>query len=58
MVDKNIGKKTMEIFLEEEKNYIPPLAMQDNTLGISECGVKTATMNAFLNVRTDIISLQ
>ena len=37
---------------------IPPLAMVDDTLGISECGVKTKLMNQFLNTQTNLMSLQ
>ena len=32
--------------------------MVDDTLGISECGVKTKLMNKFLNKRTNLMSLQ
>ena len=32
--------------------------MQDDTLGISECGVKTKSMNKFLNSRTNLMNLQ
>ena len=32
--------------------------MQDNTLGIGECGVKSKAMNAFLNTRTNLMGLQ
>ena len=37
---------------------IPPLTMQDDTLGISECGTKSKQMNQFLNTRTGIMNLQ
>ena len=52
MVDQHIGKKALEtgqFYLYKNKVKIPPLAMVDDTLGISECGVKTASMNQFLN---------
>ena len=32
--------------------------MQDDTLGISECGFKSKQMNNFLNTRTNIMKLQ
>ena len=40
MVDKHIGKealKTGQTYLYKNKVVIPPLAMQDDTLGISQC---------------------
>ena len=44
MVDKYIGKeafKTGNIYLYKNKVPIPPLAMVDDTLGVSLCGYKT-----------------
>ena len=32
--------------------------MQDDTLGISDCGVKTTQMNQFLNTQTNLMNLQ
>ena len=32
--------------------------MQDDTLGVSECGVRTTAMNQFLNTRTNLMNLQ
>ena len=32
--------------------------MQDDTLGVSECGFKSRKMNSFLNTRTKIMGLQ
>ena len=37
---------------------IPPLIMQDDTLTISTCGVKTLKMNQFLNTNTNLMGLQ
>ena len=61
MVDHYIGKKALatgQIYLYKNKVVIPPLAMQDDTLGISECGVKTTKMNQFLNTQTNLMNLQ
>ena len=61
MVDKHVGKVASEtgiIYMFKDKVKIPPLAMQDDTLGISECGVQTTVMNAFLNTRTSLMNLQ
>ena len=32
--------------------------MVDDTIGISECGIKTTSMNTFLNTRTNLMNLQ
>ena len=37
---------------------IPPLAMVDDLLSISECGVETVKTNAFLNSKTNLKKLQ
>ena len=37
---------------------IPPLAMVDDVLAISECGVETVKVNAFLNSKTNLKKLQ
>jgi hypothetical protein len=61
MVDFNIGKAavvTGNIYMYKEKVAIPPLMMQDDTLGISVCGHKSQQMNNFLNTRTNIMNLQ
>ena len=61
MVDKYIGKeafKTGNIYLYKNKVPIPPLAMVDDTLGVSICGYKTNKMNDFLNTRTKLMNLQ
>ena len=61
MVDRHVGRKAIEtgnIYLYKNRVQIPPLAMQDDTLGISECGVKTKCMNEFLNSRTNLMNLQ
>ena len=42
----------------KDKIPIPPLMMQDDTLGISMCGHKSKQMNNFLNTRTNIMNLQ
>ena len=61
MVDQHIGKKALEtgqVYYYKNKVMIPPLAMVDDTLGISECGIKTKSMNQFLNTRTNLMKLQ
>ena len=61
MVDQNIGKqalKTGNSYMYKGIVEIPPLAMQDDTLGISDCGIKSKAMNEFLNTRTNLMSLQ
>ena len=61
MVDRHIGRKALETrntYYYKNKVEIPPLAMQDDTLGISECGYKTRAMNEFLNYRTNLMNLQ
>ena len=43
MVDKNIGEsaiKSKNVYFYKNTVEIPPLKMQDDTLGISECGYK------------------
>ena len=61
MVDKYVGKrafKTGNIYIYKNSVEIPPLAMQDDTLGISECGIKTTSMTSFLNTQTNLMHLQ
>ena len=61
MVDKNIGKAALfsgDTYLYKNKVIIPPLTMQDDTLGISECGLKSIKINKFLNTRSSIMNLQ
>jgi hypothetical protein len=61
MVDKNIGVpalSTNNVYLYKNKVVIPPLTMQDDTLGVTECGFKSRKMNNFLNTRTQIMGLQ
>ena len=61
MVDKHIGSnaiKTCNYYMYKNKVVIPPLAMVDDTLGISVCGVKSNKMNSFLNTRTNLMNLQ
>ena len=61
MVEKHIGVPAMasnNVYLYKNKIVIPPLTMQDDTLGVSECGFKSRKMNSFLNTRTKIMGLQ
>ena len=61
MVDRNICRVALETgntYLYKNKVKIPPLAMQDDTLGINICGYQSKQMNAFLNTRTNVMNLQ
>ena len=61
MVDINICKKAMvtgNVYMYKGKVEIPPLAMQDDTLGITTCGDKAIQMNKFLNKQTNRMQLQ
>ena len=61
MVDKHIGKEANNsgnIYMYKNKVPVPPLAMVDDTLGVSVCGYRTNKMNTFLNTRTNIMILQ
>ena len=61
MVDVNICKKALvtgNFYMYKGKVKIPPLAMQDDTLGISSCGKKSVDMNNFLNQQTNVMQLQ
>ena len=52
--------------IEEEKNLylykgmvaIPPLAMIDDLISISHCGIKSVVMNSFLNSKSRVKKLQ
>ena len=61
MVDRHIGLSAMNtnnVYLYKNKVKIPPLTMQDDTIGISTCGFRSAKMNSFMNTRSNIMSLQ
>ena len=61
MVDKNIGKVALETgntYMYKNIVEIPPLTMQDDTLGICVCGLKSKQMSQFLNTRTAVMNLQ
>ena len=61
MVDHNISKvalATGNFYMYKDKVQIPPLTMQDDTVGINVCGHKSKQMNMFLNTRTNIMNLQ
>ena len=61
MVDKNIGEVAIRkgiCYMYKDKVPIPPLAMVNDTLGISVCGVETTAMSSFLKTRTNIMNLQ
>ena len=53
MVNRHIGRRALEtgnVYLYKDKVPIPPLAMIDDTLAISVCGVKTKKMKYFFNI--------
>ena len=60
-VDK-IGKECLDekkyIYLYKGEVEIPPLAMVDDVLNISECGHKTAMASSYINFKTDVKKLQ
>ena len=61
MVDKHIGKESLKtgiVYMYKDKDPVPPLAMVDDTLGVSICGYRTNQMHTYLNTRTSIIGLQ
>ena len=60
-VDKNIGKvalSTGNVYMYKNKVIIPPLIMQDDTLAVSVCGIKTMKINNVINTRTNTMGLQ
>ena len=61
MVDKNVvdpAVSTRCVYMYKNKVEIPPLIMQDDTLSVSECGVKTIKINNLINTRTKSMGLQ
>ena len=61
MVDVNIfkaAKVTENVYFYKGQVKIPPLAMQDDTLGMSTCGLKSEEINKFLNMQTNKMNLQ
>ena len=61
MVDHHIGKMavaTKNIYMYKNKVEIPPLMIQDDTLAVSTCGLKTTKMNNLINTQTNIMGLQ
>ena len=61
MVDSYIGKMALvtgNTYLYKQKVEIPPSMMQDNTLAISTCGIKTIKINNFNNTQTNLMGLQ
>ena len=61
MVDKYIGFPAMasnSVYMYKNRVIIPPLTMQDDTLGISICGYRSQKMNSFMNTQTNIMGLQ
>ena len=61
MVDKNVvdpAVSTRCVYMYKNKVEIPALIMQDDTLSVSECGVKTIKMNNLINTRTKNMGLQ
>ena len=58
----SFGKECIEegkhLYTYKESIFIPPLAMIDDLLSISECGTQSVKMNSFLNTKTNIKKLQ
>ena len=57
-VDLNIVRtaiKTKNVFMYKKKGPIPPIIIQDDTLTISTCGVKTQNMNTMINTCANIM---
>ena len=50
--------ETGQFYRYKNQVPIPPLAMIDDTIGISVCGVQTVKMSEFLNRRTNLMNLQ
>ena len=60
-VDVNIvkpAKETGNVYMYKNKVPIPPLIMQDDTLTISACGMKTKQVNSLLNTQASTMGLQ
>ena len=57
-----VGKECLEnkkhLYLYKEIVEVPPLAMVDDIVTISECGHKTTAMNAFIDTRASCKKLQ
>ena len=61
MVDISIckaAKVTGNVYLYKGQVTIPPLAMEDDTLGISTCGRKSEELNKFVNKPANKMNLQ
>ena len=61
MID-TFGKECVEenklLYFYKDELGVPPLAMVDDVLAVSRCGVEAVEMNAFLNQKTSIKRLQ
>ena len=51
-------KENKNIYLYKESVPVPPLAMIDDLLCISKCGLDSVKMNAFINAKSNIKKLQ
>ena len=61
MVDKNLGLSARNfnyVYLYKNQVKIPPLTMQDDILGISNCEFKFKKIISFINTRANIMGLQ
>ena len=58
LTNRKESLKTGILYMYKDKVPVPPLAMVDDTLGVSICGYRTNQMNTFLNTRTSIMGLQ
>ena len=50
--------KNKHLYLYKGEVGVPPLAMVDDLVCISECGIKSVLMNAFINAKTNAKKLQ
>ena len=60
-VDVNIVRsavKSGNIYMYKEKVLIPPLIMQDDTITISACGIRTQKITTMVNTCANIMGLQ
>ena len=55
---KECEKNEKHLYYYKGKVGIPPLAMIDDLLCVSKCGIKSVLMNAFINAKTNIKKLQ
>ena len=55
---KECLKENKLLYMYKDDLGVPPLAMVDDVLAISKCGVESVEMNAYINQKTNIKRLQ